>query len=44
LSAINLDDEAPFAADKIDVIRPERLLPDEFAAAELPVSKLLPQQ
>ena len=34
LTAIDLDDEAPFAADEIDVKWTDRFLADEFEAAE----------
>jgi hypothetical protein len=38
LAAINLNDEAPFAAEKVGKIWTDRLLPHKFEPAELSVS------
>ena len=43
LSAIDLDDEALLAADKIDVVRPDRLLAREFHPAKPAIAKRQPQ-
>jgi hypothetical protein len=43
LSAIELDNQAPLAADKVDEISIDRLLPDKFVTAELPTAKACPQ-
>jgi len=34
LSAINFNDQTPFAADEINDVGADRLLPDEFHAAK----------
>jgi hypothetical protein len=42
LSAINLDDKAPATTDKVDRIRPDRLLPDEFEAVQRAIAEMIP--
>ena len=44
LAAIELDYQAPLAADKVHVIAIDRLLPDKFEAAELPSANACPQR
>ena len=40
LAAVYFDDQAPLAADKVDVVASDRLLADEFESIELPIAKL----
>src|SRR5262249_25460187 len=42
LAAIDFDDKAPLAADKIDNVRTDRMLPYELVTAELARAKLIP--
>jgi len=44
LPAIQLDDETPFGAREIGEESPDRMLPPEFPAAEVPIAQVTPQQ
>jgi hypothetical protein len=44
LTAVELDDQAPVAIDEVDAIAADRLLADEFEAAELPAANAGPQR
>jgi hypothetical protein len=44
LTAIKLDNQAPLATDKVDVVPTDRLLANEFEAAELSAAKACPQR
>ena len=44
LTAVELDDQAPLAANEVDVVAIGGLLPDEFEAAELPAAYAHPQR
>src|SRR6516162_11426537 len=43
LASVELDNQAPFAANKVDVILTDWLLADKFEAAQLPAAKTRPQ-
>jgi hypothetical protein len=43
LASVELDNQAPFAANKVDVILTDWLLADKFVAAELPGADSCPQ-
>jgi hypothetical protein len=43
LTAIEFDDEAPFATNEIHIIGTNRLLAGELEPAELPIAKLAPK-
>ena len=44
LASVELDNQAPLTANKVDIVSADRLLPDEFEAAELPAAKACPQR
>ena len=44
LASVELDNQAPFAANKVDVILTDWLLADKFEAAQLPAAKTRLQQ
>jgi len=44
LTAVELDNQAPLAANEVDVVSINGLLADEFEAAELPTAKACPQR
>jgi hypothetical protein len=44
LAAVELDNQAPLAANKVDVVALDRLLANEFEAAELPAANACPQR
>jgi hypothetical protein len=44
LPAINFDDEAGFATNKIDDVRTDRLLPDKLLSMELARSQTMPER
>src|SRR5882762_9556368 len=44
LAAVEFDDQAPLAANEVDVIAIDRLLANEFEAAELPTANACPQR
>jgi hypothetical protein len=43
LSAINLNDEKPFAANEIADVIGDRFLPYEFLSTDLPVANTIPE-
>jgi hypothetical protein len=43
MAAIDLDDEAPLQAHEIDNVRPDRMLPAEVMAVDLPLEQLAPE-
>jgi len=44
LASVELDNQAPLTANKVDIVSADRLLPDEFEAAELPAAKACSQR
>jgi hypothetical protein len=42
LPAVNFDNQTPFATDEIGIITTDRLLPDKFETAELPIANMAP--
>jgi hypothetical protein len=44
LATVNLDDEPPLTANKIDDIRPNGFLPHEFETIQRSRAKVFPQQ
>jgi len=44
LAAVELDNQAPLAANEVDEILTDGLLADEFEAAQLPAAKACPQR
>ena len=44
LAAVELDDQAPLAADKVHLVAIDGLLADKFEAAELASANALPQR
>jgi hypothetical protein len=44
LAAVEFDNQAPLAASKVNVVAIDRLLTDEFEAAELPTANAYPQR
>jgi hypothetical protein len=44
LAAVEFDDQAPLAANEVDLIAIDRLLANEFEAAELPTANACPQR
>jgi len=44
LAAVEFDNEAPLAANKVDVVASDRLLAHEFETSELPVANTGPQR
>ena len=44
LTAVELDNQVPLAANEVDVVSIDGLLADEFEAAELPTAKACPQR
>jgi hypothetical protein len=42
LAAVELDNQTPLAANKVDVVSSNRLLADKFEAAELAAAKARP--
>jgi hypothetical protein len=44
LTAVELDNQAPLAANEVDIVVIDGLLADKFAAAELPTAKACPQR
>jgi hypothetical protein len=44
LAAVELDNQAPLAANKVDVVSSDRLLADKFEGAQLPAAKACPRR